>query len=262
MTKKAKNEVPDPARLIPPLRIKRRKGKSDLLYFRWPHPDGGPGKQRFYGSLNGTGVRRRECIEQAFAKFRVEYAAAASTGVSPLTSHLLAGRKAWGPIRLCLCRIESGVASVVPWLRAHAFALGVSLINQSKPSNGNLLPKESVAQNLICTNVILPRIPLDHKASNGIWSVGVRTASCIPWIAQARGRGRVSGQQCLISRSSADSRVLKPPRFRRQRPPSACLISGSLPTSPIPLRCGNPMPPGIRQAPLGSRPSNAWRNRR
>ena len=86
MTKTVKNEVPDPARLAPPLRVKRRKGKSDLLYFRWPNPDGGPGKQRFYVSIVGTGVRRRECIERAFAKFRVEYAAAAGSGVSPWTT--------------------------------------------------------------------------------------------------------------------------------------------------------------------------------
>ena len=84
MTRKARNEVPDPARLIPPLRIKRRKWKNDLLYFRWPNPEGGPGKQRCSGSLNGTGVRRRECIEQAFAKFRLDYTAAASTCVSQL----------------------------------------------------------------------------------------------------------------------------------------------------------------------------------
>ena len=85
MTKKAKNEVSDPARLVPPLRVKRRKGKSDLLYYRWPNPDGGPGIQRFYGSIVGTGARRREGIDCAFAKFRVEYAAAAGTGVSPVT---------------------------------------------------------------------------------------------------------------------------------------------------------------------------------
>ena len=84
MTKKAKNEIPDPARLVPPLRIKRRKGKSDILYYRWPNPEGGPGKQRFYGNIVGTGARRRECIDAAFAKFRVEYSAAVGTGVSPV----------------------------------------------------------------------------------------------------------------------------------------------------------------------------------
>ena len=80
MTKKAKNEISDPARLVPPLRIKRRKGKSDILYYRWPNPEGGPGKQRFYGNIVGTGARRRECIDAAFAKFRVEYSAAVGTG--------------------------------------------------------------------------------------------------------------------------------------------------------------------------------------